>query len=28
VKPVIGCDVWITNETERDKPSRRKTQGA
>ena len=22
LKPVIGCDVWITNETERDKPSR------
>src|SRR5512133_461601 len=22
VKPVIGCDVWIGNETERDKPSR------
>ncbi|MCX7139615.1 MAG: DNA polymerase III subunit alpha, partial [Proteobacteria bacterium] len=22
VKPVIGCDVWITNEAERDKPSR------
>src|SRR5512146_3305429 len=22
VKPVIGCDVWITNEAEREKPSR------
>jgi len=22
VKPVIGCDVWISNEAERDKPSR------
>ena len=22
VKPVIGCDVWIGNESERDKPSR------
>jgi len=22
VKPVIGCDVWITNDAERDKPSR------
>ena len=22
VKPVIGCDVWITNESEREKPSR------
>ena len=22
VKPVIGCDVWITNETNRDQPSR------
>ena len=22
VKPIIGCDVWITNETDRDKPSR------
>jgi len=22
VKPVIGCDVWIGNETERDKPTR------
>src|SRR5713226_1652749 len=22
VKPVIGCDVWITNESERDKPYR------
>jgi len=22
VKPVIGCDVWITNESERDKPHR------
>ena len=22
VKPIIGCDVWITNETNRDKPSR------
>ena len=22
LKPVIGCDVWITNEAERDKPSR------
>src|ERR1700675_612144 len=22
VKPVIGCDIWITNESERDKPSR------
>src|SRR5258706_9934531 len=20
VKPIIGCDVWITNESERDKP--------
>src|SRR5687768_8415036 len=22
IKPLIGCDVWITNEAERDKPSR------
>lgn len=22
VKPIAGCDVWITNEDERDKPSR------
>jgi DNA polymerase III subunit alpha len=22
VKPIIGCDVWITNEAERDKPHR------
>src|SRR3979409_1029624 len=22
VKPVIGCDAWITNESERDKPHR------
>ena len=22
IKPIIGCDVWITNETERDKPFR------
>src|SRR6185369_10065379 len=22
VKPIIGCDLWITNETERDKPFR------
>ena len=22
VKPVVGCDVWITNESERDKPHR------
>src|SRR6195952_3887928 len=22
VKPIVGCDVWITNEQERDKPSR------
>jgi DNA polymerase-3 subunit alpha len=22
VKPIIGCEVWITNETDRDKPSR------
>ena len=22
VKPIIGCDVWITNENDRDKPSR------
>ena len=22
VKPIIGCDVWITNEVERDKPAR------
>ena len=22
VKPVIGCDVWITNDAERDKPHR------
>ena len=22
VKPIVGCDVWITNEAERDKPSR------
>ena len=22
VKPVIGCDIWITNESERDKPHR------
>ena len=22
LKPIIGCDVWISNETERDKPAR------
>ena len=22
VKPIIGCDVWITNDGERDKPAR------
>ena len=22
VKPIVGCDVWITNEVDRDKPSR------
>ncbi len=22
VKPIIGCDIWITNESNRDKPSR------
>src|SRR5437879_13709342 len=22
VKPVIGCDVWVTNESERDQPHR------
>ncbi len=22
VKPIIGCDLWITNEAERDKPFR------
>ncbi len=22
VKPIVGCDVWITNEAERDKPHR------
>ena len=22
IKPIAGCDVWITNETDRDKPSR------
>ena len=22
VKPVVGCDVWVTNELERDRPSR------
>ena len=22
VKPLVGCDVWITNEAERDKPHR------
>lgn len=22
IKPIIGCDVWITNEADRDKPSR------
>lgn len=22
VKPIVGCDVWITNEADRDKPSR------
>ncbi|MEK7843377.1 MAG: PHP domain-containing protein, partial [Pseudomonadota bacterium] len=22
IKPIIGCDVWITNETDRDKPAR------
>src|SRR6266516_6454220 len=22
VKPIIGCDVWITQESERDKPHR------
>jgi DNA polymerase III subunit alpha len=22
VKPIIGCDVWVTNDDERDKPSR------
>ena len=20
IKPIVGCDVWITNEAERDKP--------
>ena len=22
VKPIVGCDVWITNDAERDKPHR------
>src|SRR5690606_8399939 len=22
IKPLLGCDVWLTNETERDKPHR------
>ena len=22
VKPIVGCDVWITNEADRDKPYR------
>jgi DNA polymerase-3 subunit alpha len=22
VKPIIGCDVWLTNEVDRDKPFR------
>src|SRR5687768_9274847 len=22
IKPIIGCDVWISNETDRDKPTR------
>src|SRR5690349_14246015 len=22
VKPIIGCDVWITNDVQRDKPNR------
>ena len=22
VKPIIGCDVWVSNDAERDKPSR------
>ncbi|MBC7415106.1 MAG: DNA polymerase III subunit alpha [Herminiimonas sp.] len=22
IKPIVGCDVWITNENDRDKPSR------
>ena len=22
IKPIVGCDVWITNDTDRDKPSR------
>ncbi|WON75430.1 DNA polymerase III subunit alpha [Nitrosospira sp. Is2] len=22
IKPIVGCDVWISNETDRDKPSR------
>src|SRR4051812_43626676 len=22
VKPIVGCDVWITNDADRDKPSR------
>lgn len=22
VKPIVGCDVWVTNEAERDRPSR------
>ncbi|MEI8385406.1 MAG: DNA polymerase III subunit alpha [Nitrosomonadaceae bacterium] len=22
IKPIIGCDVWVTNEADRDKPSR------
>src|ERR1700757_4540562 len=22
IKPIIGCDVWITNDDDRDKPSR------
>ncbi|SDY23104.1 DNA polymerase III subunit alpha [Nitrosomonas sp. Nm33] len=22
IKPIIGCDIWITNETDRDKPTR------
>ncbi len=22
IKPIVGCDVWISNEADRDKPSR------
>ena len=22
IKPIVGCDIWISNEADRDKPSR------